>query len=71
MAGATEQPQAIAGEAERLSRMQYSIHYHVWTEREFLELLLCFQQHSGCVLEACVRNSFDVMVECIAVLRKA
>lgn len=70
MAGVREE-QAIAAEAERLQAMDYSIHYHVWTEREFLELLLHVQKRTGCVIEACVRNSFAVMVECIAVLRKA
>ena len=33
-------PEDVAAEVERLMAMDYSIHFHVWTEIEFLELLL-------------------------------
>lgn len=70
MAGKTEESHAIRAEAERLLALDYSIHYHVWTQAEFLELLLYLQGRLGFELEAYVRNAFDVMVEAIAILRK-
>ena len=47
--------------------MDYSIHYHVWTQAEFLELLLAFKDQLGFDFEAFLKQS----IEAIAILRKS
>jgi SAM-dependent methyltransferase len=54
--------------ATRLIDADYSIHYHVWTQTELLELLVTLQHDYGLAfdVELFMRND----VECIVVLRK-
>jgi predicted SAM-dependent methyltransferase len=42
-----ENREDIEREADRLSAMDYSIHYHVWTQVEMMELLLFIRRHCG------------------------
>ena len=59
--------EVAVSEADRLEREGYSIHFHVWTEVDLLELLLhCQQQFGSFEIEAFARRS----IEDIAVLRK-
>lgn len=58
----------IAERARQLEDASYSIHFHVWTEIEFLQLILaCHQRFGGFDLEAAARRG----IEFIVILRKA
>lgn len=65
---ATEEEQIEAG-ARQLEAQAYSIHMHVWTQAEFLRLILAIRDRAdgGFDLEAAAR----VGIEFIVVLRKA
>lgn len=58
----------VAPSVQRLTQMNYSIHFHVWTQVEFLELLLyCRRQLSfNFEIELLQKNG----IEFIAILRK-
>lgn len=53
---------------EKLIRQDYSIHFHVWTQAEILEIFLALKSRVGLKLEieACLKNG----VEFITILRK-
>lgn len=53
---------------QQLMEMDYSIHFHVWTEIEFLELLLYCQKQLG--LSFSIEHFQKNGIEFIAVLRK-
>ncbi len=55
-------------QVSRLMEMDYSIHYHVWTQAELLELMLTLRQKMGIGLdiELCTRGGNEV----VTVLRK-
>lgn len=65
--GITDQRE-VADRVEELMKMGYSIHYHVWTQAEVLELLVALRERFGISydLEIAVRNDH----ENIFVLRK-
>lgn len=68
----TEQTQPeewIARKAQELEAARYSIHMHVWTQAEFLQLILhCRERFAGAFdIEAAARQS----IEFVVVLRKA
>lgn len=52
--------------ADHYIRHNYSIHFHVWTQREMLELLLWLRNRIGFDVEAAVKNGFEF----IFILRK-
>jgi predicted SAM-dependent methyltransferase len=54
------------GIAADLMRKDYSIHFHVWTQKEMLELMVAVKDSLGFDVEACVKNRHEV----IFVLRK-
>ena len=57
----------IAASVERLTSINYSIHFHVWTQAEFLELLLyCRKNYFTFELELLQKNG----IEFITILRK-
>jgi SAM-dependent methyltransferase len=59
---------AIRTEADRLIEMDYSVHYHVWTQAEILELVSMLHiRLQSFDLEVFVRNGIEVIV----VLRKS
>jgi GT2 family glycosyltransferase/SAM-dependent methyltransferase len=68
LVGDIPEPQAD-GQARELEASRYSIHFHVWTQAEFMELLLYCRQRFGKAfeIEALARRSIEVVV----VLRKA
>lgn len=53
-------------EVERLMAMNYSIHFHSWTQREMLEMLLLVQKNHPFNIEALVFN----LEENICIMRK-
>ena len=59
----------VSGRAQYLTEIDYSIHFHVWTQAEFLELLLYCQRHLcfPVEIELLQKNSVD---EFIVVLSK-
>jgi SAM-dependent methyltransferase len=54
----------VAEKVEQLMRMDYSIHYHVWTEIEFLEMLVHCQKSLGFPfsIELCQRLGNEVIL---------
>jgi len=46
--------------------IDYSIHYHVWTQSEMLELLVAFRKMVSFEVELCLKNGPEV----IFILRK-
>jgi predicted SAM-dependent methyltransferase len=58
----------VAEETDRLMEMDYSIHYHVWTQAEMLELIYTLQKRLNFpfALEFLLRNGHEV----IFILRK-
>jgi SAM-dependent methyltransferase len=54
--------------ARRIEEINYSIHYHVWTQREFLQLLVALPDLIGAAFE--LELFYRRGLECIAVLRK-
>lgn len=66
---ATEQlsdPAAIRDRAEHYLRHDYSIHFHVWTQAEMVELLLAVRERCGFDFELIRKHEYEV----IFVLRK-
>lgn len=51
---------------DELLRLDYSIHYHVWTQHEFLELLTALQPEIGFEIESFCKNNREI----VCVLRK-
>ena len=60
-------PVLIDRKVEELLALEYSIHYHVWTQREMLELLLYLAKRYPCDIETMVRHKGEV----IFIIRKA
>jgi SAM-dependent methyltransferase len=58
----------VEAEAQRLMRIDYSIHFHVWTHQTFLELLMRLKTMLPFSIEAYVFNASSS--ESIAILRK-
>jgi predicted SAM-dependent methyltransferase len=58
---------AVAEQVEHLMCVDYSIHYHVWSQAEFLGLLLLLRQRQGFEIELFLKRRYEM----IAVLRKA
>jgi predicted SAM-dependent methyltransferase len=54
--------------ARHLEEINYSIHYHVWTQRELLQLLMALPDLIGAAFE--IELFYRHGPECIAVLRK-
>jgi predicted SAM-dependent methyltransferase len=59
--------EAAASEIERLMRMEYSIHYHVWTQSEFVEFLQAMRDRLSFEVELFLKQG----IEMIVVLRKS
>lgn len=57
----------VDSEVARLMGMDYSIHYHVWTPFEMLELILSLRKLAAFEIELCFENDG---VEVIFILRK-
>ena len=62
-------PERASEETERLVEQDYSIHFHVWTQAEMLELVLEARRRSGGTLDLDCFMRFGE--ECIFVLRKS
>ena len=60
-------PVMMDRQVEQLLAMEYSIHYHVWTQREMLELLLYLAKQYPFDIEAMLRHKDEV----IFIIRKA
>ena len=60
-------PEMMGRQVEQLLEMEYSIHYHVWTQREMLELLLYLAKQFPCDIEVMLRHKDEV----IFIIRKA
>lgn len=56
----------VQRQAQMLMDQDFSIHYHVWTQQEFLELLLSIRQPIGFEIESFCMNRHEM----ICVLRK-
>lgn len=63
-----EIPDAIQQETERLMEMDYSIHFHVWTQTEMLEMFAAAKKELGVAfdIEVCLKNGHEFVL----VLRK-
>jgi SAM-dependent methyltransferase len=59
-------PEEVEREADRLLAMDYSIHYHVWTQTELMELLLELRRRIPFEVELFLRRAYEVVI----VLRK-
>lgn len=59
-------PPQVTSQVEHLMAMDYSIHYHCWTQREMLELLLRLQSLFPFDIEVMLRHKDEV----IFILRK-
>jgi SAM-dependent methyltransferase len=64
--GVRDEPQ-VEREVEVLLAKGYSIHYHVWTQREMAELVRYLQERYPCDIELMLRNKGEV----IFIIRKA
>ena len=62
-----ESDDAVQRRADELMANGTSIHFHVWTQREMLELLLWVQRQVSFDIETVVRNKLEVLF----ILRKA
>ena len=60
-------PVLVARQVELLLAMEYSIHYHVWTQREMMALLLHLQKRLPFDIEVMLRHKDEV----IFIIRKA
>jgi SAM-dependent methyltransferase len=58
----------VAGRARQLEAAKYSIHFHVWTQAEFLKLILACRERFGEAFE--IEAAGRVAIEFIVVLRK-
>lgn len=65
-------PVAVDQRVQQLIAMNYSIHFHVWTQGELLELLLVLRRRltSAFEIEAVVLNRRRSFAESIVILRK-
>lgn len=62
-------PDDVAARVEELLRVDYSIHFHVWTQAEMLELVTLVRSLFGCVeVELFLKTDFEV--EHVILLRK-
>ena len=61
-----DDPEEINREVEHLLATNYSIHYHVWTQTELMELLLELRRRVAFEVELFLRRAYEV----ILVLRK-
>jgi predicted SAM-dependent methyltransferase len=61
-----EDPEEIDREVEHLLATDYSIHYHVWTQAELMELLLELRRSVAFEVEIFLRRAYEVVM----VLRK-
>ena len=52
----------IKRELEDKIRRDYSIHFHVWTQKEFLELLLSLKNKIGFDIELVLKNGHELIV---------
>lgn len=59
-------PEQVQREADRLLATDFSIHYHVWTQTELMELLLELRRRVGFEVELLLRRAYEVLM----VLRK-
>jgi predicted SAM-dependent methyltransferase len=59
-------PEEVEREADRLLATDYSIHYHVWTQTELMELLLELRRRVPFEVELFLRRAYEVVM----VLRK-
>jgi len=55
-------PAAAEAEIDRLMAMDYSIHYHVWTQVEFLQFLGWMQRRQQFDMELFLRNGEELIV---------
>jgi len=62
----TTEPEEVQREVKRLLSTNFSIHYHVWTQTELLELLLELRRRVGFEVELFLRRAYEVVM----VLRK-
>ncbi len=60
-------PEMMHRQVEQLLEMEYSIHYHVWTQQEMLELLQYLAKQIPSEIEVMLRNKGEV----IFIIRKA
>lgn len=67
-----QEPRAAAERVRQLITMSYSIHYHVWTQWELLELLFDVRRrlHLPFEIETVVLNHRRRFAESVAILRK-
>ena len=66
LALAIADPDAAEQKVEELLAADYSIHFHVWTQREFAELLAATAAETGFEIELFVKRKYEV----ITVVRK-
>src|SRR5947209_3908422 len=59
-------PEEVQREVDRLLATDFSIHYHVWTQTELMELLLELRQRVPFEIELFLRRAYEVLM----VLRK-
>jgi SAM-dependent methyltransferase len=59
-------PSQVAAETQHLSAMKYSIHFHVWSAPELLELVQALRRMAQFELELFLRNG----IESLLILRK-
>ena len=62
----TADPEEVQREADRLLATDFSIHYHVWTQTELMELLLELRRRVPFEIELFLRRAYEVLM----VLRK-
>ena len=67
-----EDDESAEKQIERCMEIDYSIHYHAWTQTEMIELISRLQKDFGFPfeLELFMRNRIDSIEECIFILRK-
>lgn len=56
-----EGEEQVVQQAEQLMALDYSIHYHVWTQLEMLEFLTYLQQKHDFAIDAMVRSKNEVI----------
>lgn len=61
-----EEPAEVAEQVDHLMKTNYSIHYHVWTQREVLELIHYLQARLDFEVELFLQRRYEI----IAILRK-
>lgn len=63
-----EDPQAVRSRAQQLMSEDYSIHYHVWTQGEMLEMIATLRNDLGLPFDLELMVRF--LDECVFILRK-